>query len=104
MKKVSIIYSATILEEMKNGVEDLGVKAYSIIATVYGKGLTTNPRYDNHVWPGKNQMMIIVCDEKSSKKIIEKINKLRVEFPSEGIVGFVENVENITRHQKENKL
>ncbi|TYB31783.1 MAG: hypothetical protein FXF47_02615 [Candidatus Mcinerneyibacterium aminivorans] len=104
MKKVSIIYSATIFEEMKKALEDIGIKAYSIIPTVYGKGLSTQPRFDSHVWPGKNQMIIIICDEKSSNLILDEVNQLRKKFPKEGIIGYIENIDDITEHEKINPL
>ena len=104
MKKVSIIYSATIFEEVKNDLEELGVKAYSIIPTIFGKGLITQPKFDNHVWPGKNQMIIVLCDDKSAKLILEKADNLREKYPREGIVAYIENIEDITKHDKTNQL
>ncbi len=104
MKKVTIIYSATILEELKDKLEEINVKAYSIIPTVYGKGLSTQPRFDNHIWPGKNQIMFIICDKESSKKILAVVNDLREEYSNEGIVGFIENIEDITTHENTNKI
>jgi len=104
MKKVSIIYSATIFQEIKDMLENLGVKAYSLLPTVYGKGLNTQPKFDSHVWPGKNQMIIVICDKESSEIILKKVNELRDNFPKESIIGFIEHIENITKHDKTNKL
>ncbi len=102
MKELKIIYADTFSEEIRAEMKSMGVKGYSIIPEVLGKGLSTEPKFNNHVWPGKNMLMYIICDDESAVKVMERMNKLRGENPNEGIFGWASDVSDLTEHDKTN--
>ncbi|HDS02998.1 MAG TPA: hypothetical protein ENN72_04740 [Firmicutes bacterium] len=104
LKALHIIYADTFGEEIIAEMKKMGVKAYTIIPELYGRGLSTDPRFNNHVWPGKNLMMIILCDEKSAGIIMDRMNALRRENPLEAIAFWSTVVSDISEHDKTNPL
>ncbi len=104
MKSVHIIYPETVHDELLSLMKKIGVGAYSIIPELYGRGYSTEPRFNDHIWPGKNQMMLIVCDEGSAVVILEKLELLREAFPHEGILGYSFEIDAITKHTVSNPL
>ena len=100
MKALNIIFADTFGDEMIAEMKKMGVAAYTIIPELFGRGLSTDPRFNNHVWPGKNMMMIILCDEKSADRIMERMNELREENPMEAIVFWTTPVLDISAHDK----
>ena len=100
MKALHIIFADTFGDEMIAEMKNMGVTAYTIIPELFGRGLSTEPRFNNHVWPGKNMMMIILCDEKSAARIMERLNTLREENPVEAIVFWTTPLLDISVHDK----
>ena len=100
MKALHVIFADTFGDEMISEMKKMGVDAYTIIPELFGRGLSTDPRFNNHVWPGKNRMMIILCDEKSASRIMERLNELRNENPVEAIIFWTTPVLDISVHKK----
>lgn len=104
MKSVHIVYPETVHDELLQLMKKIGVGAYSILPEVFGRGYSTEPRFNNHIWPGKNQMMLIVCDDGSAEVILEKLELLREQFPHEGILGYSFVIDAITQHTVKSPL
>ncbi len=104
MKSVHIIYPETVQDELLQLMKRIGVGAYSIIPEVFGRGYSTEPRFNDHVWPGKNQMMLIVCDDESANIILENLESLREQFPHEGILGYSFAIDEMTKHTVKSPL
>lgn len=89
MKRIEIIYSQALGEDLLEALKDIpAAQFYSVIPGVRGKGYST-PKMGDPVWPEINEMMIIYCDEKSEEKISAAIRKLQQIYTSEGLAFFV---------------
>ena len=104
MKEIKIVHADTFSDEIRSEMKKMGVRAYSVIPELYGKGLSTEPKFNDHIWPGKNMMMIVVCDEESADKILARIDLLREGNPNEGIFAWVSDVTKMTEHKDTNRI
>ena len=85
---VFIIYNRAIDEEMKDLLDDLHIKHYTRWIDVTGVG-TKGPNFGDHVWPGLNNVLMIVIDEELKEDISSAIRGLRERFPAVGLKAFV---------------
>ena len=103
MKEIKIIFMNTIFDRMEKLLKDLGVKAYTIVPELWGRGLNSEPKYHTHIWPGFNMGINIVCDNESAEKIINAIDEMKDEI-TEPVFAYTTNVELLTKHNKTNKI
>ena len=85
---VFIIYNRAIDEEMKDQMDSLDIKYYTRWTDVTGVG-TKGPNFGDHVWPGLNNVLMIVIDEELREDISSAIKNLREKFPAVGLKAFV---------------
>ena len=85
---VFIIYNRAIDEEMNDLMDSLDIKYYTKWTNVTGVG-TKGPNFGDHVWPGLNNVLMIVIDEELREDISSAIKNLREKFPAVGLKAFV---------------
>ncbi len=85
---IFIVYNRAIDEEMKDLLNDLNIKYYTRWVDVTGVG-TKGPNFGDHVWPGLNNVVMVVVDESLKEQIADALNKLRERFPAVGLKAFV---------------
>ncbi|MBI5416895.1 hypothetical protein HZA55_02955 [Candidatus Poribacteria bacterium] len=95
MKKITIIYNSAIDDEIMDFMKQCGVKSYTKIENVFGCGNLSGPHLGNNIWPGSNDILIIVAEDSIKNIITEKIEILKTTFAKEGLKVFVENVEEV---------
>ena len=95
MKMVMIVHYAPITEEVMEALERLGVKTYTRIPQVQGVGGSSNPRFDSHIWPGFNNIIFTVVEDKKAKELVEAIRGLKDRFREEGIKAFILSIEDM---------
>jgi len=88
MKRIEIIGNKSIEEDLfdifkKNKI----VNHYTKIPIVYGVG-NSGPRQGDHIWPEQNFLIIIYCDDKEAKKILNAVKELKEYFTDEGLKLF----------------
>lgn len=93
-KRVEMIFSQAIEEDFVQMFKEQEVAArYTKIERIMGAGYS-NPRLGDAIWPQLNVMYIVYCSEDECQKIIEIVEKLRMQYIGEGIACFVsESVE-----------
>ena len=91
MKMFVIVYSSScdcyVMESITRG----GIKAYTKLGRVLGKGTETGPKLTFS--QGDNDVLSIVVDDKDTKKLKEIVVNLREENPVAGIRCFIMPVE-----------
>ena len=104
----SIRYSADMdidikragLEKIKKTVMEIleacVMKNYTKITGAFGKGETSGAHLGNDVWPGRNNILYVACDEKQSKQMLACISQLRKNIGKEGIKAFVLPIDELT--------
>ncbi len=88
-KRVEIIFSQALEEDFVQLFKEAEVATrYTKLAGVMGAGYS-NPRLGDAIWPQLNLMYIIYCNEEDAKKIVEIVEKLRLQYIGEGIACFL---------------
>lgn len=96
MKMVMITYNEAIDTEVMEALEHCALKNYTKISGVFGRGTTSGTHLGNDIWPGRNNILYVACEEKSAKQMLTKVRELRKKLGREGIKAFVLSVEEVT--------
>jgi hypothetical protein len=95
-KIVMIAYNEAIDAEVMEVLENCGVKNYTKATGVFGRGSTSGTHLGNDIWPGRNNILYVACEEKPSQQILSCVRELRKKLGSEGIKAFLLPVEELT--------
>jgi nitrogen regulatory protein PII len=96
MKMVMIIYNEAIDEEIMDSLQSCCIEYFTKWRRVLGKGQASEPHLDTSVWPGVNNVCMMVVDDEKVAPIVSKVKELRKNLGKEGIKAFVLPVEEIT--------
>jgi len=96
LKMVMISYNEAIDAEVMEVLTNCGVKNYTKILGTFGKGETSGTHLGNDIWPGRNNILYVVCEEKDAKQLLSCVKAARVKLVKEGIKAFVLPLEEIT--------
>jgi len=96
MKMVMISYNEAIDSEVMEVLANCGLQNYTKIMGIFGKGTTSGTHLGNDIWPGRNNILYIACEEKQANQILSCIKELRKKLGKEGIKAFVLPVEEVT--------
>jgi nitrogen regulatory protein PII len=96
VKMVMISYNEAIDTEVMEVLKKCALKNYTKIMAAFGQGETSGIHLGNDIWPGRNNILYIVCQDKEAKQILTHIKELRNELGKEGVKAFVWNLEEIT--------
>jgi len=94
MKMTMIVYNVAIESEVMSVVEECGLHCYTKFPRIVGVGEKTDPRLDDHIWPGFNCALMIVSDDDSAKRLMGKIRELRDEKDG-GVRAFLLDVSEV---------
>jgi len=95
-KMVMISYNEAIDAEVMEVLAGCGLKNYTKILATFGRGTTSGVHLGNDIWPGRNNILYIACEEKEAKEILSCIKELRKKLGKEGIKAFILPVEEAT--------
>ena len=88
MKRIEIIGNRSIEEDLFDLFKRKNiVKNYTKIPVVHGVG-NSGPRNGDHIWPEENFLLIIYCDEKEAKLILNSVKEIKSYFKDEGLKLF----------------
>ena len=96
MKLVLISYNLAIDEEVMQALKKVEISGYTKLPRVLGKGKTSGPHLDSHIWPGANSLLILAIEDNKKDQILAQVMKLRQRLGKEGIKAFVLPLEEIT--------
>jgi len=95
-KMVMIAYNEAIDAEVTEVLANCGLENYTKIMGAFGRGSASGVHLGNDIWPGRNNILYIACEEKQAKQILTSIKELRKKLGKEGIKAFLLPVEEIT--------
>lgn len=95
-KMVMVSYNEAVDMEVMEAVEECGIKNYTKVNGAFGKGDTSGTHLGNDIWPGKNNILYIVCDEKQARQMLTCVRGLRKDLGKEGVKAFILPVEEMT--------
>lgn len=96
MKMVMISYNEAVESEVMDSLAACGIKNYTEIAETYGSGRASGVHMGNDIWPGKNNILYIACDDKEAKQLLSCVRGLRKTLGNEGIKAFLSPLEDVT--------
>ena len=89
MKLLIIIHSIVIEAQVMEALRSLEIDSYTRLPVAYGKGGSSEPKFDDVVWPGHNSILLVVAEDGRAAELMSKVAELRREFRSEGIKAFM---------------
>jgi len=95
-KMIMIVYNEAVDAEVMEALGACCQKNYTKINSAFGRGQTSGIHLGNDIWPGKNNILYLACEEKNAKRILEAIRELRKKIGREGIKAFLLPLEEIT--------
>ncbi len=95
-KMVMISYNEAIDADVMEVLQHCALNNYTKINGVFGKGKASGTHLGDDIWPGRNNILYVACDEKESKKLISCIKELRKTLGKEGIKAFILPIEDLT--------
>ncbi len=96
MKMVMISYNEAIDAEVIEVLKNCGLKNYTKLTGAFGSGATSGIHEGNDIWPGRNNILYIVCDDREVMQLISCVKELRKKLGKEGIKAFILPVEDLT--------
>ncbi len=93
MKMVMLVYNEAVDNEIMEILESCLVKNYTKIPGVFGRGTSSGTHLGTDIWPGRNNILYVACEEAAGKKIITAIKQLRKSLGAEGIKAFLMPIE-----------
>ena len=77
MKCITVFYNVATDDEVTEIIEKAGVSEYSKIPRCQGKGNVSGPRFDDHVWPGFNNAMVMIVEDALAPKVMAALQAFR---------------------------
>lgn len=99
MKMVMIIYNEAMDIEVMELLESCTMKNYTKMKGVFGKGTASGVHMGTDIWPGRNNVLYVACEEQDARRLISCTKKLREKLGKEGIKAFVWDLEDATLSQ-----
>lgn len=85
---VMICYNEAIDDEVMELLEACAHSNYTKVMGVFGKGTSSGTHLGNDIWPGRNNILYVACDDATAKRLLQGVRGLRPEFREEGIKAF----------------
>ena len=96
MKMVMIVYNEAMDMEVMEVLHGCALGNYTKIPGVFGKGNTSGTHMGDDIWPGKNNILYISCNDEDAKQLLVCVKNLRLKIGKEGVKAFVWNLEEST--------
>jgi hypothetical protein len=96
MKMVMICYNEAIDDEVMEVFTGCGLTAYTKLMGVFGKGRTSGTHLGNDIWPGRNNILYVACEDAAGKQLLSCVRAMRNQYGAEGIKAFSWKLEEIS--------
>ncbi|MCX6355297.1 MAG: hypothetical protein NTZ78_10400 [Candidatus Aureabacteria bacterium] len=98
MKMVMLCYNEAIDDEVMETLQGCELQNYTKVVAVFGKGTTSGTHLGNDIWPGRNNILYIACEDATAKKLLCSVGDLRKQLGMEGIKAFAWKIEEVTQN------
>jgi hypothetical protein len=85
---VFVVYDRAIDEEIIDVLDELEIHDYTKWRDVQGVG-RHDPHMGDSVWPGLNNVLMVVIDEEKKDALLKKVKSLQSSFTGVGLRAFV---------------
>lgn len=95
-KMVMVIYNEAIDLEVMEILEGCVTKNYTKVTAAYGRGASSGTHLGNDIWPGRNNILYVACEDKQARQILSCVRELRKSLGKEGVKAFVFPIDELT--------
>lgn len=88
MRMVMLCYNEAIDDEVMELLDECALSNYTKAMGVFGKGKSSGTHLGNDIWPGRNNILYIACDDQAAQRLLDRVRALRSEYREEGIKAF----------------
>ncbi|MFH0918689.1 MAG: PG0541 family transporter-associated protein [Candidatus Omnitrophota bacterium] len=96
MKMVILVYNEALDNEVMEILDGCAMKNYTKITEVFGCGTSSGTHLGTDIWPGRNNLLYVACEETTGKKILIAVKQLRKSLGVEGVKAFLMPLEDLT--------
>ncbi len=96
LKMAIIVYNEALDDEVMEVLGNCTMQNYTKVTGVFGKGETSGTHMGNDIWPGRNNILYVACEEKEARQIFSCVRELRKTLGREGIKAFILPLEEMT--------
>lgn len=97
MSKMAVIsYNEAIDSEVMAILNECALKNYTKVLGAFGRGTTSGIHLGNDIWPGRNNILCVACENQDAKKLLAKIKDARKTLGKEGIKAFILPIEELS--------
>ena len=96
LKMVIIAYNEAIDMEVMEEMGKCNLKNYTKVIGVFGRGETSGTHLGNDIWPGRNNILYVACEEKEAQQILSRVKELRKKIGHEAAKAFLLPLEEMT--------
>jgi len=91
-----LVYNEALDNEAMEILENCSVNNYTKITGVFGCGVSSGTHLGTDIWPGRNNILYVACEELLAKRIIAAVKQIRKSLGVEGIKAFLMPLEDLT--------
>lgn len=88
MKMLLVVYDVDFDDEVMEMLDGLSLAGYSKWDRVLGKGKKSDPKLDDAVWPGFNNVVVIVADDEIENDVFAALKRLFKKLGGKGFAVF----------------
>ncbi len=88
MKLVIAILDSGVLPDIMSVLEELSIRQWTRWSNVHGAG-ERNTREGTPIWPGLNEMLLLVLPPEQVQPLIDRCHQIRRSFPREPGMKFI---------------
>ena len=96
MKMVMICYNEAVDAEVMEVLRACALKNYTKVMGVFGSGEASGIHLGNDIWPGKNNILYVACEDKDGARLLACVKELRKQIGKEGVKAFVLPLEDLS--------
>jgi|Deesub1362A_J573_1020465.scaffolds.fasta_scaffold00030_29 nitrogen regulatory protein PII len=92
MKMLQIICDSGFEDYLLENFEKEGIKYFTKIEKALGKGSSSEPHLDSHIWPGFHVLYFVAVQDEKYDKIKKLLLKMKKELKGRGFKVFVYDI------------
>ena len=94
-KLLMIVFNFAIRDKIDKCLSECGLDSYTLVPTVYGAGRSSGKHFETHVWPGKNNLLLLAITEEKYRMLRENLRQVKEKYKNEGIKFFLLSLDEV---------
>lgn len=92
MKMFQIICDSGFEDYLVENLEKIGAKYFTKIEKALGRGSSSEPHMDSHIWPGFHVLYFVAVENEKYEKVKEVLLEIKENLKGKGFKVFVYDV------------